>query len=414
MSAPASRRAPLPSSVYVLALATLAVGTSGHAVAGLLPWMSADLSLDLATLGQLVTLFAITCALAGPVLAVATGRWERRTLLVTSLLVAALGNAAAALASGFGVLAAARVLTALGAASATAVAVGMAAQSTPAPRRATAMAVTLTGVAAAVLVGVPSAAAAARVIGYHAVLASVATLCAVAATAVAVAAPPVPAPPVLSLRERVAAAGQRRVLAVLGGGLLSWTATFIVYPYLAALVDRRPGGGAPLVVLLAAYGVGAVLGNAVAGRAADRFGPRAPLVATTAVTAVMLLWVIPATVDASVGGPVAMLVWGMAGWSANPALNAWLAQLDEDRSAVLFAVAGSAIYLGMGLGTLVGGGVLVWAGADLLGPVAAGFTLAACLLLAVTGPPARPWREDLLPSQQLLVPEGALLRWRLR
>ncbi|WP_394622465.1 MFS transporter (plasmid) [Lentzea sp. JNUCC 0626] len=403
-----------PGSTWALALATLAVGTSGHAVTGLLPRMSADLHTSLASVGQLVTVFALTCALAGPVLAVATGRWERRTLLVAALLVAAAGNAAAALAPGFAVLAAARVVTALGAATATAVAVGLAAETTAPHRRARAMAVVLTGIATALLIGVPSANAAASLIGYHAVLALVAALCAVAAATVATVVPAVAAPPVLSLRERLAAAGQRRVLAVLGGGLLAWTSSFTVYPYLSAVAAHHAHGqGAPLTVLLAGYGVGAVTGNVLGGRAADRFGPRAPMVAGNAGVAAVLLLLAP-VVNSPIAGVVATVLWGVASWVINPALNAWLVELSPHRSGLLLALAGSAIYLGMGLGGLVGGAVMIWTGVAALTPIAAAIAAVACALLAVTGPAAPGLREDALPSHRSPVPEGASLQWPLR
>ncbi|HEU5184371.1 MAG TPA: MFS transporter, partial [Gemmatimonadaceae bacterium] len=74
---------------YLLALGAFAVGTSGYIVSGVLPEVSRDLDVSVATAGQLGTVFAIAYAIASPLLAAFTGRWERRRLLVIALAVSA-------------------------------------------------------------------------------------------------------------------------------------------------------------------------------------------------------------------------------------------------------------------------------------------------------------------------------------
>ena len=83
---------------YLLALGAFAVGTSGYIVSGVLPAVSGQLDVSISTAGQLGTAFAIAYAIASPLLAAFTGRWERRRLLVVALLVSAVGNALAVVA----------------------------------------------------------------------------------------------------------------------------------------------------------------------------------------------------------------------------------------------------------------------------------------------------------------------------
>ena len=73
--------------VFLLALGTFALGTEGFVIAGVLPAISRDLSVSVVLAGQLVTFFALTYALASPVLSTLTSRWERRRLLVASLII---------------------------------------------------------------------------------------------------------------------------------------------------------------------------------------------------------------------------------------------------------------------------------------------------------------------------------------
>lgn len=114
--------------VLTLALGAFAVGTSGYVVTGVLPQLSEELSVSLSTAGLLTTSFAVAYAIGSPLLAVALGGWRRRPLIVAALLVAAVGNALAALAPNFGVLMAARIVTAVGAAVFTPAATAVAAE----------------------------------------------------------------------------------------------------------------------------------------------------------------------------------------------------------------------------------------------------------------------------------------------
>src|SRR5690349_4566541 len=101
---------------YLLALGAFAVGTSGYIVSGVLPAVSHDLNVSTAAAGQLITAFAIAYAIASPLLAGATGTWERRRLLVAALGVSAVGNALAMVAPNYTFLLISRVISALGAA----------------------------------------------------------------------------------------------------------------------------------------------------------------------------------------------------------------------------------------------------------------------------------------------------------
>lgn len=313
-TAPADRAAELRRSAKSLlgpALATLSVGTSGHAVAGLLPALVADMHTSGVRAAQLATVFAAVCGLAGPLLAVATGRWERRRLLVACLITTGVGDIVVATAPTYDVLVLGRVVTALGAALITATAVGLAAAAAPSARRSRAMARTLTGLTLSLLIGVPGVSAIAAGTGFRTAMWTVAALCATAAAVVATTAPTASAPPEQGLRERLAAAARPGVPGLLGGGLLTWTSNGAVYPYLALILSTHPGLGGPISLYLAAYGFGAVAGTLGSGHLIDRVGPRTVLVTAAVITAAALLLLPLASAFPATTFPV-IAVWGAA------------------------------------------------------------------------------------------------------
>ena len=61
-----------------LAVATFTTGIDGYVLAGLLPQIAEELQVTAAAAGQLVAVFALTSAIAGPVLGALTSGWEQR------------------------------------------------------------------------------------------------------------------------------------------------------------------------------------------------------------------------------------------------------------------------------------------------------------------------------------------------
>ena len=78
--------------IYIMAIAAMAVGLVELLVGGILPVIASDLNVSLSAAGQLITFFALTYAISGPVLYVLTSRFERKLLYLISLFVFCLAN----------------------------------------------------------------------------------------------------------------------------------------------------------------------------------------------------------------------------------------------------------------------------------------------------------------------------------
>lgn len=365
---------------YLLATGTFAAGVSAQVIAGVLPDLAAARQVSVATAGQLLTAFALTYAVGSPLLAAFTGRWERRTLLVTAMAVMALGNGLAAIAPNYGLLFAARMITALGAAVYTPTATVVAATLNPVERRARAFATVFGGLTVALVVGIPLSSALVPSLGYQGVFGVVAGLTAVAAVAVWLVVPRMPAPASASLRSRFALLADRRIVALLVVTLLISLAGLTVYAYLTSvLADITGVHGVVVSLMLFAYGLGGVLGNWLGGRVTDRFGTRAPLICALALCTVSLA-VLPWVASVVAGAVVILVVWGMANWSINPPMQSRLVDLAPSSAGLTLAMNAAAIYLGIGLSGVTGGLVLEFSGTLALGPVAAVIALAALVV----------------------------------
>lgn len=374
---------------YLLALGAFAVGTSGYIVSGVLPAVSHELDVSVATAGQLGTAFAIAYAIASPLLAAFTGRWERRRLLVLALLVSTLGNALAVIAPTYELLLGTRILAALGAAVYTPAATMVATALNPPARRGRAVAMVFGGLTFALIIGVPAGNFLSEPLGYHGVFALVALVSLLAAGGVRVGVPAVAASPAIGLRERFAAAADPRVRLVLGMTVLVCLSAMAAFTYVAPFLSAAAGvHGKTVSFLLLGYGVGATVGNSLGGRAVDRFGSRLPLIVAFVVT-ILLLATLPLTATTVVSAAFVMLLWGMFTWSVNPPIQHWLIELSPVNSGLLLSLNASAIYLGVGLSGVFGGLVINSVGIVALPPVAGVVAVGALVSLLLASRPVR-------------------------
>lgn len=384
-----------------LAVATFSMGIDGYVLTGLLPNISADLHVTSAVAGQLMTVFALTAALAGPVLVTVTGQWERRTVIIASLAVFVVGNLVVAAAPVYGIAVGGRIVSALGGSLLNAAASAYVIAITPVQHRGKALSFILGGWMVATALGVPVG----LLIGqasWRLPLVMVAAVGAVALLGIAVRLPRLHLQAV-SLKERLRPLRTPRVLAglLVTIGILCSSYTCFTY----ATVIFGPLFPAPwaMIVLLFGYGMASTLGNAFSGRLADRFTPVAVL------TVLLVLLVINAVFGfialstalpavAAICGVVWFMTAGVGNGGAGVPQQARLGALAPNSVAVVMALNGSAISLGSALGSGLGGAVLAAgaAPADLLGVAA--LILAATVILHLGVAWRRSWRGE--PARQ--------------
>lgn len=367
--------------VGVLAFGAFALGTDLYVIAGVLPEIARGTRVPVALAGQLVTIFALAYALGSPLLAVASARLNRRRLLVGALGVFAAANLGAALAPSYGVLVAARLLAALAAAAYAPVAT-VAAVSLVAPeRRGRALATVTAGMTMAILFGVPLGALVGRVFGWRATFEFVAALAVLAAIGLILCLPTLPATPVASLRSRLALLADRQLAGLLMVTLLALTGSFSVYTYLLPLLAAVHPSAPQASLLFAAFGAGGMVGNALGGVAADRFGAaRTVGVGLMALAGILALF---AGAERSLIGSEGLLfAWGFAHWAWYPPQQHRLVERAGQAAPAALALNGSAIYLGIALSGGMGGLLMGSTGPTVL-PLAAAGLVAVSLFISV-------------------------------
>ena len=374
--------------VLVLTLATFAIGTGTFVVTGLLGSVAEEFSVSLESAGYLVTVFAVAYAVGSPVLVALTEGVPRRWLVVAALALFALANGAAVVAPSFGLLLAARVAAALGAAILTPVAGAVAADLAATEKQGRALLLVIGGMTVAWVVGIPLETLIGDEFGWRASFVMVGALAAVAAVAVAAVLPDVEKPPVTGLRSMFALAGRGAIFAVLGITALGVAAGFVVLTYVRPLLESLTGfGGGGIGGLLLVFGLASIAGNSLGGYWADRRGYRGSMGAILAVVVLSLLSFSLLTVaqtgsgTAVLGAVAALVAWSVAGFAIIPLQQYRLIRTaPESRNSVL-SLNASAIYLGQGAGSALGSVALGYGSISALGWVGALCASAALILL---------------------------------
>lgn len=371
-----------------LAVGTFAIGVESFAIPSLLPQIADSTGASLTQAGYLVTAFALANAIGSPVLAALTGTADRRRVLTVAALLFAAGALWAARSTGYADLMAARILMALssGLYTATAQATGVAIS--PPDHRARAISVIVGGTTMAVAFGAPLGAFVAGIGDWRSSYLMVAGFGIVAAALIRAMLPAGLRGAPLTLRRRLAAVALPGVPGALLTTLLTITGAFTVIIYLAAVATQAAGLSRDLVpALLLSFGVGAALGNVAGGQLADRAGARPTVVAALVLSVVTLASIsLAVRLPPDHAGPALFaltFVWGAAGWAFPPAQSSHLLGLSAASAPLVLALNWSALFLGIALGSVVGGLVLQFGTAGDLGWVGALFPAAALLVAAL-------------------------------
>lgn len=340
--------------IILLALGMFALGTDAFLVAGVLPVIAHETGVTEGLVGQLITVFALTYGLAAPVLAATTAHWPRNRVLMGALGLLGLANLASALSPSFPLLVLTRILAGCFAATYTPLAFAVGIELAPPAKRGQALALVVSGLNVATVLGAPLGTWIGEHFGWRLSFTLVAALAGVAFLLLMFFRLPTSATPApLSVKERLRPIIYPRVVLTLLPAFLWNVGVYVLYPYIALLLQQQVHIS-DVSVLLACFGLGIVLANGISGRLSDRFGPTL-LVMVFLVMLIVIQLVLPLVTTTISSGAIMLLLWGMSFALLFIPQQQRLLNSAPEHANVLLALNNSALYLGIAGGAAVGG-----------------------------------------------------------
>ena len=351
----------LPAVLWPLMFGNVVIGMGVMVVAGLLNEIRSGLEVSITTAGHLISASALLVCLGAPLLAMLVARWDRRRLLVGSLLWYALFHALAALAPGFDALLTSRVLAMVSAAVFTPQAAACIGQLVPEHQRGRGITFVFLGWSVASVLGTPLGAWIGGTFGWRWTMGLMALLSLVAALWLHARMPRGVVPPPLSASAWRQTLLSPTLMLTLSITVVSAAGQFVFFSYMAPYVADRFGlGAAALSSLLLVYGLCGFIGNAAVSRWIDRIGPpRAMAWALGGIALGMGLVGLTSSFNAMV---LAIVPWGLGVFASNSSQQARLVNLAPVLAPASIALNTSAMYAGQAIGAGSGGWLIQAAG----------------------------------------------------
>ncbi len=357
----------MPIAVFALALAAFAVGTAEFVISGILPPLASDLMVSIPTAGLLVTAYAIGVAIGGPVLTVLTARFPQRSVLIGVMILFTVSQVLCALAPDYGLLLAARLLSACGHGVFFGAGNVMVASLVPPERRGGAFALFISGITVANLLGLPAGSAIGLSFGWRATFLAVAALGAIAVVALILRLPRKPAAGYIEagLAAQLRELRHQQVwlsyltIALVMVGVLAF-GTFQV-PIMLNITGLPPEI-VPIYLLVG--GMGSVLGIYLGGRGTD-WRPMPTLIAVLLLQALLYFTMLFAMHD-KVWMTVNLLASSIAGFAFSTPLQARVLTAARAAPNLASAFISTAFNIGIAGGAFAGamllnaGGNLAW------------------------------------------------------
>ncbi|MBS0533080.1 MAG: MFS transporter [Proteobacteria bacterium] len=334
--------------------------------------------------GLLVTFGAIILCVGSPVVAWLTTRIDRRTLLVTTLAVMTVGQAAMALAPNYGTVLALRLATLAVAAVFTPQAASTIGLLVSDRARSGAITFIFLGWSLAVAAGLPMIAWVAAYAGWRGAFAFAAFTSLVPCILLAIGLPRKLIGPPLSLGSFAGLLSNPKIAMLLSITILFIGGQFMVFTYLGPVLSRLAGASHETIGLMfALYGVMGFLGNVAATRVVGRLGGwKTSVIFLSCNLAGLVLWTVGGGVLALMAGGIFFLGLGFA--ATNSIQQARLVQCAPELASASVALNTSSVYVGQAIGSGLGGVMYAAGLLQQLGMVGVVFVAVAIAVWALT------------------------------
>lgn len=373
--------------VFLLSIIAVTVGLVELVVGGILPIIAGDLNVSIATAGQLITVFALVYAIAGPVLLSMTAKIERKKLFLITLLIFFLGNIFTFVSPTFGLIMAARVLTAASAALIIVLALTITPRIVKPYQRAKALGYIYMGVSSSLVLGVPLGIVITNIFGWRMIFLGIAILTIGSMILIMKYFEKIPARAVQPLSEQVKALTNKKIIFAHLATMFMLAGHYVVYAYFTPFLETTMDLGSSWIsVFYFIFGIAAVTGGAFGGGLATRLGSRRSILIILASFS-LSLFVLPYSTFTMPVFIIVMMIWGALSWALAPAQQDYIVQTDPVSSDIHQSFNNSALQVGIALGSGIGGIAFSHTGKVTSMPTVGGFIVIiafACAFISLT------------------------------
>ncbi|MBL0847291.1 MFS transporter [Mammaliicoccus fleurettii] len=337
-------------------LSVFVVGMVELMIAGILTLMSKDLNVSEAIVGQLVTVYALTFAISGPILVKVTKNISPKTVLLVSMAIFILGNCIIAFSPNFTILVLGRILSSAAAAIIVVKILSLTVVYSNPSERGKMIGFVYTGFSAANVLGVPLGTKIGDLVGWRMsfVFISLVGVAAIILIAFNVASNKIDTVESSQQNQGYKIIDKLEIVKYLSITFLILAANYVVVTYISPLLSIYGYDLNIVSIVLLVAGLGAILGTSLGGYITDSLGSKKwLLISLSTYTVLMLIFqsFLPILIITLVG----VFLWNIVQWGSNPPIQIGIiSQIEGDTSAAM-SWNMSSLNAGIGAGSLLGG-----------------------------------------------------------
>ncbi len=331
------------------------MGIDLFVVSPLLPFISEAYNVSSAMTGWMVTVFAVTYAFFAPFFGWLSDKNGRRAFITFGLLLFVISNILTAFAPSFFLLIVSRILAGLSVASITPLIYAIIGDTAPPNRRGTWLSIVVSGHLTALWAGAPFGTLLEHFLGWRSVFVVMAIIGAILAVVNFKTWKYVPKS---DLTRNLLEGNLLRILGSVSVTTIWAISMYALYVYLgAALYSENRFSSSEIALAITFYGIGAVLGSLISGQFTDRFGERK----ISKVTLIFLTLIFVCLgIFFSSGDWIYffLFIWALVGYAGFTSYQARLAVEYSNERGIVMAWNNTALYIGITIGSMIGGLVI--------------------------------------------------------
>jgi MFS transporter, DHA1 family, purine base/nucleoside efflux pump len=331
------------------------MGTDLFVVSPLLPFISEAYNVSSAMTGWMVTVFAVTYAIAAPFFGWASDKNGRGIFITFGLILFTFSNALTAFSPSFAWLIISRILAGLSVAAITPLIYAIIGDIAPSNRRGTWLSIVVSGHLTALWAGAPLGTLLELILGWRSVFVVMAIIGTILAVVNFKTWKSVPKS---DLTRNSLEGNLLRILGSVSVTTIWAISMYALYIYLgAALYSENKFSSSEIALAVTFYGIGAVLGSLISGQFTDRFGERKISKATLIFLPLILVCL---GIFFSSGDWIYffLFIWALAGYAGFTSYQARLAVEYPKERGIVMAWNNTALYIGITIGSMIGGYVI--------------------------------------------------------
>ncbi|WP_104044678.1 MFS transporter [Arthrobacter sp. ZGTC412] len=402
----------MPIGLIALALGGFGIGLTEFVIMGLLPEVAADFQVSEATAGWLISGYALAVVVGALGLTAAVTRFERKPVLAVLLVLFIAGNLISAIAPGYGMMMAGRIIAALAHGAFFGIGAVVAADMVAPTKKAGAIAIMFTGLTAANVLGVPFGTMLGQAAGWRSTFWAITVIGVIALAGILTLVPKTghgdTTPGTLRSELRAFRSGQVWLSILVT--ILGYGGMFGAFTYIAFTLTEVSGFAASTVPwLLIVFGVGLFIGNTIGGKAADRNVDRTLIVVLAVLVVVLVAFAL--TAGSQVLTIASIILMGGFGFATVPGLQMRVMTYAAGAPTLASGANIGAFNVGNALGAWLGG-VTITAGLGYTSPIwaGAGITLLGLAVMIVAAANAKRTAARQAPAGVHAAPEPVAVR----